>query len=248
MSTTVHDKVYTTLKRAIMCGRFRPGEFMVSRSLAVELGTSEMPVREAIKRLSTERAVEPTTLRKFRIPQLDNEKLKSIFAARVIIEGAAIALAAERRSGEDLVILKKLHESIRAEQNEQIRKKRKNAANSLNYMQLNENFHFTIYRLSGNMALIPLIESLWLQYMPAVAQHSDIILSTISIKELEEFNQAEYESHEKIYMAIVNQDATAARKALEADILPLEEIMELAGATVDIPKNTRHLVDYLQIS
>jgi DNA-binding GntR family transcriptional regulator len=246
LSTTVHEKVYLTLKRAIMCGRFRPGEFLVSRSLAVELGTSEMPVREAIKRLSTEGAVEPTALRKFRIPELDREKLKGVFAARLILEGAAIERASELRTETDLARILEIHEQIRAEQNLQTQRKKQNGTTSLHYMELNQKFHFTIYEIAGIPALIPLIESLWLQYMPAVAQHSDILLDRLSVAEVAEFNQEENENHERIYQAILEQDASKARQALVHDIAPIEELIEIADEAGVIPVNPRLLRDYLQ--
>lgn len=246
LSTTVHEKVYLTLKRATMCGRFRPGEFLVSRSLAVELGTSEMPVREAIKRLSTEGAVEPTALRKFRIPPLDREKLKSVFAARLILEGAAIERASELRTEADLSRIREIHELIKAEQGQQIKSKKQNGATSLHYMELNQKFHFTIYEIAGIPALIPLIESLWLQYMPAVALHSDIVLNNLSETQLADFNRVENEAHERIYKAILEGDAAGAKYALQLDIAPIEELIEVADDAGSFPDNPRLLKDYLQ--
>lgn len=246
LSTTVHEKVYQTLKRATMCGRFRPGEFLVSRSLAVELGTSEMPVREAIKRLSTEGAVEPTALRKFRIPALEPEKLKGVFAARLILEGAAIERASQLRTDADLARIREIHEQIKIEQSRQVQRKNQNGTTSLQYMELNQKFHFTIYEIAGIPALIPLIESLWLQYMPAVAQHSDILLDQLSAAEMAEFNRKENEHHERICQALLEKDATKAREALIQDIAPIEELIETADSAGVIPNNPRLLKDYLQ--
>ena len=56
-NTTLRERVYRTLKQAILEGRFSPGETLPTRSLAEVLGTSVMPVRDAmLSRGTRERA------------------------------------------------------------------------------------------------------------------------------------------------------------------------------------------------
>src|SRR5215471_18882094 len=55
--TTMQERVYQELRDALYQGRFMPGEVLTIRSLAEALGTSAMPVREAIQRLVTENAL-----------------------------------------------------------------------------------------------------------------------------------------------------------------------------------------------
>src|SRR5579872_5801124 len=54
---TMQVKVYRTLARGLMSGMFKPGEAVTLRTLATRLGTSAMPVREAVSRLIAERAL-----------------------------------------------------------------------------------------------------------------------------------------------------------------------------------------------
>src|ERR1700738_4363481 len=57
-NTTLRERVYRALKQAILEGRFSPGETLPTRSLAEVLGTSVMPVRDAMLRLNAEGGVE----------------------------------------------------------------------------------------------------------------------------------------------------------------------------------------------
>jgi hypothetical protein len=55
---TLNDRVYRELKKSIMSGAFKPGSELKLRSVAEALGTSLMPVRDAMRRLVAERALE----------------------------------------------------------------------------------------------------------------------------------------------------------------------------------------------
>ena len=51
------ERVYRELREAIVTGRFVPGRPVTLRGVAVELGVSPMPVREALRQLVAERAL-----------------------------------------------------------------------------------------------------------------------------------------------------------------------------------------------
>ena len=50
--------VYRHLRERLIAGQFSPGERLTLDAVARALGTSHMPVREAIRRLAAERALE----------------------------------------------------------------------------------------------------------------------------------------------------------------------------------------------
>jgi DNA-binding GntR family transcriptional regulator len=54
---TLQLRVYRALANGLKTGMFKPGEAVTLRSLATRLGTSAMPVREAVSRLIAERAL-----------------------------------------------------------------------------------------------------------------------------------------------------------------------------------------------
>src|SRR5438132_434148 len=53
-SETNSDHAYAMLRRAIVVGRYRPGDRLTEIALTVELGMSRTPVREAIRRLQAD--------------------------------------------------------------------------------------------------------------------------------------------------------------------------------------------------
>ena len=65
---TLHDRAYLELKKAIMSGAIRPGATITIRAMATALGTSPMPVREALRRLVAERALEMLPTRSVTLP------------------------------------------------------------------------------------------------------------------------------------------------------------------------------------
>ena len=73
----------------------------------------------------------------------------------------------------------------------------------------NRAFHFTIYRQSGSTVLLPIIESLWLQFGPYLRVAS------------ERFDGREGRGtnfHVEMVEALARHDGKAARTALERDI------------------------------
>ena len=67
---TVQDRVYTEMRRALIGGLFEPGQVLTIRGLADALATSTMPVREAVGRLITEKALEALPNRSARVPPI----------------------------------------------------------------------------------------------------------------------------------------------------------------------------------
>jgi len=73
------ERVYETLRRAIMERRYRPGERLDPGVVAEQLNTSTTPVREALDRLVGEELVETRTGSGFHLPALDEPALKDLY-------------------------------------------------------------------------------------------------------------------------------------------------------------------------
>jgi DNA-binding transcriptional MocR family regulator len=91
---TLNDRVYRELKKSIMSGAFKPGSELKLRSVAEALGTSLMPVRDAMRRLMAERALEMRPSRTIAIPVLSADQFLEIRAIRLLLEGEAVTRAA----------------------------------------------------------------------------------------------------------------------------------------------------------
>src|ERR1700743_3341902 len=88
---TVQDRVYGVLRDRLMRGGFEPGQKLKIAELAAALGTSAMPVREALNRLTAERALESMPNRSVRVPSLSKDCLQDLMETRFAVEGLAVA-------------------------------------------------------------------------------------------------------------------------------------------------------------
>ena len=201
---TVQDRVYTELRRALIGGLFAPGQVLTIRQLADALMTSTMPVRDALGRLITERAVEMLPNRTIRVPPVTLERIEDLLRARILIEGEAIALAAGRVTPALLSNIRTIMlewEEMRLSGNPETVDRE---------AALNQSFHFEIYRACGSTILLPMIESLWLQSGP-FTRAAIFAFSEAGAQDATRF-------HHDIVRALETDDGAAARAALIADI------------------------------
>ena len=201
---TVQDRVYGELRRALISGLLEPGQVLTIRSVAEQLMTSTMPVREAIGRLVSENALEALPSRSVRVPPVTPDRLDDLLRARVIIEGEAIALAAGRMGAADIAAIRAILSQWDALRDPTA------PADFDREMTLNHDFHFQIYRHCGSTVLMPVIESLWLQSGPCTRE------AALAFTEAGETDTAHH--HRAIVEALAASDGEAARAALIADI------------------------------
>ena len=96
--STVQDGVYLRLSEALMNGRLDPGQQLTIASIAEMCGTSHMPVREALRRLAAEGALEVASTGSAHVPAASRARLDDLCEARMINEGAAGTKAAANAS------------------------------------------------------------------------------------------------------------------------------------------------------
>lgn len=210
--TSVHDAVYQVLRNRIMHGTYKAGQVLGIQELADNLDTSTMPVREALRKLIAQQALEPMRSRSARLPLITPERLADLHRSRLLIEGTATQWACQVGfAPATLQDLKQLAHDIH-----QSRTQLNGLSTSL---ELNREFHFRIYKMAHSPVLLGLIESLWLQSGPY-------------LREVQERCGAERapidDHHEKLVDALQAGDARAAQHALEADISwPFEQLLSL---------------------
>ncbi|HEX6355741.1 GntR family transcriptional regulator [Actinophytocola sp.] len=87
-TTTQH--VLDELRRAIVAGRYRPGQRVLQEEIADGLGVSLAPVREALRALEQEGQVVYRPRRGYFITELRVEDLREIYALRGLLEERAV--------------------------------------------------------------------------------------------------------------------------------------------------------------
>ncbi len=202
---TVADSVYHNLRQALILGRFDPGQVLTIGALADTFQTSHMPVREALRRLGAEGAVEIRANGSAYVPDVALDTLEDISRARLALEGLATELAAERISEADLCALEELE--ARHAATARLR-------DVYEMLERNRDFHFAIYAAANSPVLTNLIESLWLRYGPFMRLLSQRIAPQFENGTHEPFQQG----HREIVEAIRARDGTRARAAICRDI------------------------------
>jgi DNA-binding GntR family transcriptional regulator len=199
---TLHDRAYLELKKAIMSGAIRPGATITIRAMATALGTSPMPVREALRRLVAERALEMLPTRSVTLPLMTAERFDEISRLRIALEGLASEAGAQHLTREALRRLQQAH----AEMN-----RMKDVGE---YLAKNQEFHFTLYQAAGMPVALQMIESLWLQAGP---------LLNLAIGEYG-FEGAQ-DHHRELLDQLAKHNVKGARSAIEADITDAARII-----------------------
>jgi DNA-binding GntR family transcriptional regulator len=91
--SVLSDQVKDRLLQAILAGRFPPGSRIVETRAARELGTSQAPVREALRDLEALGLVEITNFRGARVRRPGADELLEAFEVRSVLEGLGAELA-----------------------------------------------------------------------------------------------------------------------------------------------------------
>tara|TARA_R110002073_G_scaffold7245_6_gene41356 strand:- start:6714 stop:7415 length:702 start_codon:yes stop_codon:yes gene_type:complete len=86
---------YDYIRAKLASGEFMPGKQLVNRTLAVEIGVSVIPVREAINRLSSEGLVEHVPGAGAYVRKTNRQDLNNIYVLRDALESCAAAEAAQ---------------------------------------------------------------------------------------------------------------------------------------------------------
>jgi len=195
---TTQDYVYARLRNAIMLGAIEPGTSLTMRGLAQQLKLSPTPIREALRRLSTENAVEVMGNRRMTIPQMTRSRFDELVALRITVEVHAAERSLPYISD---IIIQKLTEIDRIMD-------QKVAEGDLDQLTLlNHEFHRTLYTVNPYQAAMPIVESIWLQLGPFQRQ---------VIKRVKEYYLVD--RHKEILEALKSRDATALSIAIESDI------------------------------
>jgi len=134
----IREKVYESLRSAILAGRHDPGERLAEEHLAEELKVSRTPVREALHKLESEGLIRPLETRGFIVSRETKDEVEELFELRSVLEGYALRIIC-RKASDDL--LKELGRLIQKAENA-LREKRIDEV-----FRWNTQFHDTLHGL-----------------------------------------------------------------------------------------------------
>lgn len=194
----LHERVYEELRTALISGKFTPGQKLSSRKLAAALGTSDMPVRAAISRLTAEGGLVQLANGTFIVPVLSSNRFREVMELRALLEGRATALACGRI---DTAGFRRLHKYSSDLDGASRR------VDIVAYLDMNQKLKFTIYGYCNSPNLYALIEMLWLKAGPALRYHSQVL------REITKIN-----FHREAIKSLERGNSAAAARAITRDI------------------------------
>ena len=193
-----HERVYRALRARVLDGEMAPGDAVTLRGLAVELGVSMTPAREAVRRLVAERALAISPSGRVSAPLPGAGAMQELFRARALLEPELALRAAKGVREGDIAALEALDSGIGHHLAQ---------GDAAGYVRANTAFHATLYARAGSPALMALVESVWLQTAPLMRR----IYGLIGTAQLTDH-------HEAALAALRAGDGTALAAAIRADV------------------------------
>ncbi len=203
------DRVHQTLQERIILGGVHGGQMLIESHLAEEFGVSKTPVREALSLLSQSGFVEVIPRQGYRVTAITVKDIHEIYELRVLLEGEAAALAAQRATPENYTKMRS--EMSRLSQELEMKDE---PLTALDVMTIDDAFHIGIAKLTQNTRLQATIRRL-LQQATRV-RWTDPHISPEGIL-------AEGKGSERIYVALEQRDPHAARALMVDHVLHSKE-------------------------
>ncbi|HET7398564.1 MAG TPA: GntR family transcriptional regulator [Intrasporangium sp.] len=148
------DKVFATIRTSILNGELPAGYRLRIDDLAERVGTSHMPVREAIKRLEEAGLAERVPHRGAVVRGLTQQELLHVYAVRRVLEMEAARQGSERITSEDVEKMQVQYDEMRAAIVDK---------DAIAVLDRDEDFLTVLYQASGNPVLTSTIKGLWEQ-------------------------------------------------------------------------------------
>ena len=193
-----HEMTYRALKELLLFGEIAPGQAVTIQGLVARLEVGMTPVREALRRLISEGALEFQGNRRVSVPVLTPENLSELKFARAMIERE---LTLKAFSNIDENGLKQL-ESLDAGLDSAIARGDIGA-----YLRHNYEFHKTLYSFAGAPILESLADNLWLRYGPSLR----VVCGRVGTQNL-------VDHHKQAINAVRNGQFDEAAAAMSADV------------------------------
>lgn len=148
----VSDRAFDALYTAIIHGDLEAGSRLQVRDLAESLGTSMMPVREALNRLEEFGLVETLPYRGAVVKTFSQGELLEIYSVRTLLESQAVKLGIGQCDG---VCVKELEEKLQQIQ------QALDAQDPAGFLDAEEAMLTCVFERAGNQTLMNFIRTLW---------------------------------------------------------------------------------------
>lgn len=192
------DQLVDLVRDRIINGTVSPDQAIRQDALAAELGVSKIPLREALARLEQEGLVRSEVNRGYFVRSLGVDEAEEVYALRLRLEPATVALAAERATDADREHAIAAHNVL----------DRITDAHDEGVGAFNRAFHLALIRPAGQPITTLILERLHVLSERYVRKHL----------ELGGRDRRANNEHEMILKLWLDRDAKAVAKAIDGHI------------------------------
>jgi len=194
----VHLHVYQRLRAGLLFGDHAPGEALTIQGLADRTGAGMTPVREALRRLTSEGAVDMLGNRRLVVPRLTRARAEEVLFLRSSLEPELCRRAVPELRACDIEALR----GIDAELNRAIAR-----GDVPGYLRQNYRFHAALFARAGAPVIAGIVDRLWLCFGPSMR----VVCGRFGTMNLPD-------KHAEILAALDHGDAAAAARAMREDV------------------------------
>ena len=195
---------YQKIKNAIINNEYDPNTMLIESELSEKLGFSKTPIREALRRLESEKYIEYLPEKGNMVAKMGLEDFVEMYDVREALEGMAARLCALKQNERVIRLLDetftKWAEAIKNQNNEKDVKE-------------DSEFHLIVINGSGNSKLISSIKGI-------MDQINRFAITTVNDPER---LQLSFEQHKSIWQALKKKDADLAEQTMREHIRSVKE-------------------------
>jgi DNA-binding GntR family transcriptional regulator len=190
---TKEEFVTRRLREMVIAGMLAPGARLRQQQLALELGVSATPVREALRRLVSEGYLTSSPHVGVAVARPDIRHSEEIYEVRQRLEGYLAGLATARMKRDRSVLLRQLNDEFwqACQRQEYV------TARLLNYR-----FHHLVWEAADRPVTLGMVEALWAKFPFDILAHSP------------GRPRRTVEEHERLIVALESGDAKSAEASI----------------------------------
>ena len=152
---TLREKILETIRDAILKGTMKPGERVSEPDLAERFGISRTPIREAFRQLESEGYLHVVPRKGAVVASLSERDIEEFYAIKIILEGFAARMAADKLTDKDIDRLESINERL---------EKTKDEGDVKKFFRVHNEFHELFIKAAGNDKLYDMINQLVMKF------------------------------------------------------------------------------------
>jgi DNA-binding GntR family transcriptional regulator len=199
---TLKEKAYQEVRRLIITGEIRPGDFLSERSLVERLEMSRTPIRSALDRLEIEGFIKQSPKQGVVVEEISINRAFDIYELRIAIESYTVEKLSIRPLQDSEI--NRIQENLK-QQKQLIDTKIYDNASFLAFLSLDLEFHNELIKIVENKEFIQIMDQI---------QDKLLLIASNVFRKQENRMIVSYEDHVRIFNHILNGQCKEAKEEM----------------------------------